>query len=638
MMPSSVQLRISRLMLFVGPLTTILVTPFWNFDPINPIKVLVISVFSMTALGLCLPYLRELRVRRGLAVDIITLAFLISLISSFLFSGAPWGHQLWGQFGRSTGFVTYVLLLATFYVVASIMLKSIYARLISGLIYTATALALYGIVQFADLDPFSWSAKGIFGTLGNVNFYSGFMGTALAAAFVIFASSKSLNAGMGTKLFLIGLIALGIFIISETDSVQGLIAFAVGVAIFILIKSYFAGPKYFLPTFIITLFGGSSLALSLFNKGPLSSIVYQVTVVYRGDYMHAAIEMITKHPFFGVGIDSYDDWYRAERGVISAFRTGFNRTSNSAHNVALDIGSGGGLPLLLSYVGLLLLAIYSIFVFLKRERGQDAIFLSMVSAWSAYVVQSSVSINQIGVGVWGWILTGAIVGYANSSEEVSKGSFNLKPFWSNLRREELNANVNTSKNNKKSEKINRSPNTPPALPVILSAFFLLIGFTASFVPFKTDMDFRTAYSSGRLEDMIAVVNRPGTNALLISQAQTAAFSGNFSDQARDLNNLIVSRYPRYIFGWITRLQLPGFSENSKNLAVQKIVELDPYYAICLGNSPIDRIIDLLSDLPSNQQFELAKGWGLASEPNQTFSLRTLDQEPLRAKSLAFCTG
>jgi len=66
--------------------------------------------------------------------------------------------------------------------------------------------------------------------------------------------------------------------------------------------------------------------------------------------MHAGIAMLLNNPLTGVGIDSYDDWYRAERGIISALRTSLTRTANSAHNISIDIAAGGGFPLLISHL------------------------------------------------------------------------------------------------------------------------------------------------------------------------------------------------------------------------------------------------------------------------------------------------
>jgi hypothetical protein len=48
---------------------------------------------------------------------------------------------------------------------------------------------------------------------------------------------------------------------------------------------------------------------------------------------------------------------------------------------------------------------------IKRQTEFDVVFTAIVAAWVAYQVQSFISINQLGLGVWGWSLSGLIIGY-----------------------------------------------------------------------------------------------------------------------------------------------------------------------------------------------------------------------------------
>jgi hypothetical protein len=57
------------------------------------------------------------------------------------------------------------------------------------------------------------------------------------------------------------------------------------------------------------------------------------------------------------------------------------------------------------------LALFSIIKVIKRKDEFDVYFAAIVAAWIAYQAQSVVSINQLGLGVWGWSLTGLIIGY-----------------------------------------------------------------------------------------------------------------------------------------------------------------------------------------------------------------------------------
>jgi hypothetical protein len=109
-------------------------------------------------------------------------------------------------------------------------------------------------------------------------------------------------------------------------------------------------------------------------------------------------------------MDGFGDWYRRSRSSeVAKFNSGI--VADTAHNVPLDIGSSGGFPLLVLYLAILGLAFYSITKVVKRKGEFDVYFAAIVAAWVAYQAQSLISINQLGLGVWGWSLTGLLIGY-----------------------------------------------------------------------------------------------------------------------------------------------------------------------------------------------------------------------------------
>ena len=103
--------------------------------------------------------------------------------------------------------------------------------------------------------------------------------------------------------------------------------------------------------------------------------------------------------------------------------------------------STGGLLLGLSY---LVLVISTLIVGLKLVKDSDSnqrvLSLGLLSAWIAFQAQSVISIDNIGISVWGWLLTGAIFGLASRKElqknliepskssRMSKNQINVLPF------------------------------------------------------------------------------------------------------------------------------------------------------------------------------------------------------------------
>jgi hypothetical protein len=60
---------------------------------------------------------------------------------------------------------------------------------------------------------------------------------------------------------------------------------------------------------------------------------------------------------------------------------------------------------------LMVLVVISAVKVIKRSQGFNAGFVGLVAGWVAFQAQSIISINQIGLALWGWVLSGLIIGY-----------------------------------------------------------------------------------------------------------------------------------------------------------------------------------------------------------------------------------
>lgn len=112
-------------------------------------------------------------------------SLLIALFVSFAFSGAPIGQQLWGSFGRNTGLLTYISLIGILLAATAIRTEEFTEKLVKVLILTNIPIGIYCIIQILGLDPVNWSSFAPFGTLGNVNFLSAFLGMCATAGFLL---------------------------------------------------------------------------------------------------------------------------------------------------------------------------------------------------------------------------------------------------------------------------------------------------------------------------------------------------------------------------------------------------------------------------------------------------------------------
>lgn len=422
-----------------------------------------------------------------------------------------------------------------------------------------------------------------------------------------------------------GLFILGSFVLLKSDSTQGVVALVVGLSTYLLVRLWYVNRIIFFAALVLYLMGSVFLVLGLVDKGPFRTLIYQFTTLFRADYMLAGINMLLSHPLTGVGIDSYDDWYRTERGIISALRTSLNRTANSAHNISLDLAAGGGFPLLISYLALLAAILYSIIKGFKKGFARDPIFLALSMAWLAYQVQASVSINQIGVGVWGWILGGSLIGYSALSQNV----------------EGVRDNEGGKKHKRPNFRVNHGlPNTPPPLSLISSTALLAIGFTLSFLPFKTDVDFMRATNQGSAEAMLKVTNMPTANTFMLTNATSSALNAGLPDVALTITGRLVSRFPRNIYGWTVIHERPSFFREKGEIALQKISEIDPYASICFYPNAGASFRAKLNNLPPSEKYKLARGWGmvgvLTESKVDSFSWELIAPDILEAKIRSFC--
>lgn len=389
---------------------TLLVTPLTALDPINPIKMLAVSAFGFMGLGVLVANQKALGLSRFRLPLVLIGGFMAWQLVVLVVSGGEKLQQIFGTTGRNTGLIAY-LAFSILFVVAMVASNARFLNrfLLAALIVGVASLA-YGVVQALGADPFDWVNlySPVFGFLGNPNFQSSLLGI---LGSVVFAQLLSGVVKLQVKGVYLVYLLVTVFVIRETDSQQGFLVLIIGsgiaLGVFVIQRSKALGYSYL----GLALVGFVAVLVGTLNKGPLASLLYKDSVTYRGDYWRAGWKMTVENPIFGVGLDSYGDWYRRSRTIEATLRRGPDVTSNAAHNVFLDISAYGGFPLVLIYIALMLLVIISAVKVIKRSQGFNAGFIGLVAGWVAFQAQSIISINQIGLALWGWVLSGLIIGY-----------------------------------------------------------------------------------------------------------------------------------------------------------------------------------------------------------------------------------
>lgn len=562
---SLIEKRTFQFICFAGIFVTFVVTPFTNFDPINLGKAMCLALASFGVLGLAISNVDIFLDKIPRSILIVVGLFVSWMILSSVFSEAPIQQQLWGVWGRNTGILSYISLSLILLASSSLTEKYLIKKLLLVLIWTSIAQTAYMIIQTFGLDPIKWSRKEAFGTLGNINFSSSFLGicSSVLVSYLLFAPRN-----LAIKTLVVVSIFANVVLTWRTGSIQGPGILAISTSLILGIWLWFKRKKFILLAYIIAIsIAGSIGFLGLLNRGPLAKVLFQETLVYRWDYWTAGFNMTLLRPLFGLGMDSYGDWYRAERTIEATIRTGPDRISNSAHNIFLDISSGGGIPLLVLYLTIIFLSLRSGISFLKvLGTSKDLQFQSwqhigILGALIAYLAQCLISINQIGVGVWGWVLTGLLI--ASSKQIENEDKFSDKSH---------NAKAKTAKAGRKSSNEQLLP-AKSALAVISG---MAIGVFLTWFPLNADMKFRSAQNSRDIKQMVASLDSTGITAFHYENVIQSAIQANLSEVVKDLNPRLTRTYPRDFYGWLVMSRLTAISDKDRNFAIAKLRLLDPH--------------------------------------------------------------
>ena len=381
-------------------------------DPVNVTKLFALGGVAAGAFAVLLAFgARELW-DRSKALVIVMALLLVTSINAIVNSNAPLVQNIYGVYGRNTAFVTYLLLIFLVLSAAVLRARSSFRILIWGLFAAGFANVAYCLwaVFFGDFIPWSNPYGNILGTFGNPNFIGAFLGL-FAACLVAYSCKKGvhLNARLGAAVVFL----IAVYEIIESHAIQGRVVVAAGLSItgFYLVRSKFKNAIAQVGYVAVIAVGGAFALFGALQIGPMTKFIYKGSVSLRGEYWQAGWNMGTSHPFTGVGFDTYGDWYRRARDVQALIFPGPNVITNAAHNVPFDVFAFGGWPLFLSYIALLLLTVVAIIKVTIRARAYDGVFVTLTTAWLCYQLQSVISINQIGLAIWGWLFGGALIAY-----------------------------------------------------------------------------------------------------------------------------------------------------------------------------------------------------------------------------------
>lgn len=376
-------------------------------DPFNAPKMYLLILVSGWLLGFVLINIKEI-LKEIPFIFFSNIFYLMILLILSILSDLKL-IAFFGETQRALGFFTY-LGFSIFMIAFSYFFDYAFiSRFLVGVAVLGASFIIYGVLQFTGNDPVNWinQYNPIIGTLGNPNFAAAFMAILGVLSFSFtFSPEYKLLVRVVFALIFAGLFL--IIILSEAR--QGLLAILLGISLFLTFKIYSWNKVVGMFTVLLNFVLGLSAVAGMLQNGPLKQVLYKDSVTLRGYYWDAGINMLKEHPLTGIGIDRYGAYFKLYRDPAYPLQFGYDLNSTNAHNVFIQHFATGGFFLGIIYLIINFYILYRALKGIRLLSGDKKITLvGFLSAWIAYIAQGIVSIDNIGLTVWGWILGGVII-------------------------------------------------------------------------------------------------------------------------------------------------------------------------------------------------------------------------------------
>jgi len=401
---------------------------FWipHIDAFNISKftMLVFGVFVLSALAI-----REISTSRSGGLGSYLLLIFTVLLLMNLFTSPNQYKTLVGALGRNNGVITYFCFAALAYFISVRFKLSDIPKLLWSLAGLGSLQTIYNIMQLVKADPIKWNNPygSILGTLGNSDFAAALL--AICSIATLWLARIYLHKKL-VSLSLIILVGVQFVVMLESAVRQSLILFFFGIGLIIYSEVSGRSKKLSLVWAGAVSVVGLLAVLGTLQIGPLTRYLFKESIAYRGDYWRVGWRMFTENPIFGVGLGNYGDYFNQYRDATQVARRGPSVDSDVAHSMPLDFLAMGGLTLGIAYLAIIGYAVFLVLAKIRNLEGvnkqQGYIILSLLGA---YLLQSFISIDQLGLAVWGWIFFGIAFSLSRKRKLIDRLDRNMSTIF-----------------------------------------------------------------------------------------------------------------------------------------------------------------------------------------------------------------
>jgi O-antigen ligase len=451
-------------------------------------------------------------------------------------SNAPFEQEFYGRTGRGLGFITFASGLIC------MMLISLYADrasvkiIIKFLALSGLISSIYALMQRFDWDIFSWVSRtnGVIGTIGNPNFQSSFTAMSLIPMIVYLMKFKF-------RTFII-FCTTCIFVATVffAQSTQGYVAIAAAFLVVVLTFTWYRNKLLFIFFAVVSFALSVSAIFGMVNKGPFSYYLYKVSVQSRGDFWRSAFRTANEHPLFGVGLDSFGDYFLIYRDKLQIEMT------DNAHNYFLEFAATGGYILTLLYICLILFTLYNYFSVQRKIGKFNFELTALFCAWIVFQLQSVISPGSLTLIFWNFVISGFFIGY-------------------NSRFESDFSNSKTISNRAKSYSISR----------LVSNFLVMFACLVMFPLMKTDYDLKQGLQNRNANQIMRAMTAYPESSVRYNIFTQELFKSNLLPQALEMGRAAINFNPDSVSAWALVFVNPQAPAEERKKAMAEILRLDP---------------------------------------------------------------
>jgi hypothetical protein len=218
----------------------------------------------------------------------------------------------------------------------------------------------------------------------------------------------------------------------------------------------------------------------------------------------------------------------------------------------IDIFAYGGYPLLLSYLAILIIGAWAVIRVTLRKRAYDGTFVALVAVWATYNLQSIISINQVGLAIWGWVSVGALIAYEYSTRPLPESSEKPKA----VKQKELIFS-----------------------PQLVGGIGVVIGALIAVPPLAADVKWKSALKSQnvqQVEEALKPSYLSPTDSQRVAQAVILFENSKLYDQAYKYAKFGIQYNSDDFDAWKVLYSISKTPQNEKEEALKNMKRLDPH--------------------------------------------------------------